>query len=34
MDTGYAIQPKQRIWIEDMGYILNKGYGYRIWDAT
>jgi len=30
MDTGYEIQPKQRIWIQDMGYNLNKGYGYRI----
>ena len=38
MDTGYRIQPKQRIWdkpkqrilIQDMGYNLYKGYGYRI----
>ena len=34
MDTGYGIQHKQRIWIQDMEYNLNKGYGYRIWDTT
>ena len=34
MDTGYGIQPKQRILIQDMGYNLNKGYGYWIWDTT
>jgi len=27
MDTGYGIQPKERIWTQDMGYNLNKGYG-------
>ena len=34
MDTGNGIQPKKRMWIQDMGYNLKKGYGYRIWDAT
>ena len=39
MDTGYGIQPKQRIWIQDSGYNIKKNmdteYGIqpkqRIW---